>query len=105
MGQGFNYKRMNTREQKEHYSKLADFGCVLCYYLGYGEGTPAEIHHIRRAGKRDNAPVIPLCPPHHRGTQFGVHGLGRKAFEKLHGTSEEQLLELINGKIEENKNG
>ena len=82
---------MTTKAQKAYYDKLASFGCILCYRLGYGEGTPAEIHHVRRAGKRSNAPVIPLCPEHHRGNS-GIHGLGRKAFERIYGLTEEDLL-------------
>lgn len=63
--------------------------------MGY-PGTPAEIHHIRRlGGLRNDSPVIPLCPEHHRG-KTGVHGLGRKAFEKLHNISEDDLLTVIN---------
>ena len=80
---------MATKAEKERYGKVARLGCILCWHLGY-EGTPAELHHIRRAGRRDNAPVIPLCPEHHRGNT-GIHGLGRKGFEKKYGLSEEEL--------------
>jgi hypothetical protein len=52
------------------------------------------LHHIRRAGKRKDAPVIGLCPIHHQGSNTGIHGLGRKAFEELYSTTEEELLEL-----------
>ena len=81
--------------KKAHYDQLARLGCILCSHLGH-EGTPAELHHIRRAGKRSNAPVIPLCPEHHRGNT-GIHGLGRKRFERVYGITEELLL----GKVEE----
>jgi hypothetical protein len=83
---------MSTKAEKEHYAKVANLGCSLCRYLGYGE-SPPELHHIRRAGKRSNAPVIPLCPEHHRGNT-GIHGMGRKAFEREYKVTEEQLLEL-----------
>lgn len=85
---------MTTIAEKKHFGKLAEFGCILCYRLGR-PGTPAEIHHIRHGGKRCNAPVIPLCPEHHRGDS-GVHGLGRKAFNRAWGTTEEALLKLLN---------
>ena len=79
-----------TKDEKKHYDKVARLGCILCRYLNLGE-TPAEIHHIRRyGGKRDFAPVIGLCPEHHRGNT-GVHGLGRKGFEKKYGITEEEL--------------
>lgn len=89
---------MPTKAEKEHYAKVANIGCSLCRYLGYGE-SPPELHHIRRAGKRSNAPVIPLCPEHHRGNT-GIHGLGRKAFEREYKVTEEQLLELTEKLIE-----
>jgi len=85
--------------QKKYYDKVARLGCILCRYLNLGE-TPAEIHHIRRyGGKRDFAPVIGLCPEHHRGNT-GVHGLGRKGFEKKYGITEEELLLLLNKALE-----
>ena len=83
-----------TKAEKQHYDKLARYGCILCVFLEYGEGTPAEIHHIRRAGKRNQSPVIPLCPEHHRGNS-GIHLLGRKGFERTYGITEERLLELV----------
>lgn len=79
------------KKQSEHYDKIAQLGCALCRHLGYGE-TPSHIHHIRRLGmKRQNAPVIPLCPEHHTGNT-GVHGLGKKMFAKHYGLTEEDLL-------------
>jgi hypothetical protein len=88
-----------SKEQKEHYDKIARLGCILCLYKGY-KGTPCEIHHIRRlGGKRDNAPVIGLCYEHHRGNT-GVHGMGKKAFAAVHGISEDLLLEITNKLIE-----
>ena len=80
--------------EKEHYDRVARIGCSLCrFVLGYFD-TPCELHHIRRAGKRENAPVIGLCPEHHRGNT-GVHGMGRKAFERKYGITEEELLEKV----------
>ena len=83
---------MATKQQKKLYEKIALLGCSLCRHQG-NEGTPAELHHIRRAGKRSAAPVIPLCPYHHRGSNTSIHGMGRKRFEREYGISEEQLLE------------
>ena len=82
-----------TKAQRQHYDKIARLGCSLCRFVLKIEDTSPEIHHIRRAGKRKDAPVIGLCPIHHRGSNTGVHGLGRKAFEELYSTTEEELLE------------
>jgi len=89
---------VSTKAQKAHFDRLTRFGCILCYKQG-NEGTPAEIHHIRRAGKRSDAPVIPLCPYHHRDANTSIHGMGRKRFEREYATTEEELLELVLQKI------
>lgn len=79
-----------TKSEREYFRKIADIGCILCLHQGVMD-TPCEIHHIRRRGmKRDNAPVIGLCFEHHRGAT-GVHGLGRRAFEKKYDITEESL--------------
>ena len=83
---------MSTKREKEIFRKTAELGCSLCRHQG-NEGTPAELHHIRRAGKRGNAPVIPLCPFHHRGSNTSIHGMGRKQFEVVYQITEEELLE------------
>lgn len=80
-----------TKNEKERYRKIAELGCALCRHQG-NEGTPAELHHIRRAGKRSAAPVIPLCPYHHRGSNTGIHGMGRRQFESTYEITEEELL-------------
>jgi hypothetical protein len=82
---------MATKAEKEKYRKIAELGCSLCRHQG-NEGTPAELHHIRRTSKRSNAPVIPLCPYHHRGSNTSIHGMGRKRFEREYAITEEQLL-------------
>jgi len=86
---------MTTKAEKELYGRISRFGCILCYHLGYRHDSGVEIHHIRRfGGKRANAPVIGLCPEHHRGNT-GVHGLGAKGFEKHYQIGQEQLLEMM----------
>ena len=84
---------MSTKAEKAHYDAVARLGCILCYKQG-NEGTPAELHHIRRTMPRSVSPVIPLCPYHHRGSNTSIHGMGRKRFEREYETTEEKLLEL-----------
>lgn len=89
-------RRRNTAQERKHLSAVAEQGCVLCGHLGYGK-TPAEIHHLRHGmgmGMRNsNYNVIPLCPSHHRGNE-GFHGLGRRAFERMYGVTELDLLAI-----------
>jgi len=89
-----------TKNDKIRNSKIADLGCALCRHQG-NEGTPAELHHIRRSGVRSQSPIIPLCTFHHRGTSAGIHGVGRKFWEKQHQITEEELLEQTKALINE----
>ena len=78
--------------EKQKYRQIAELGCSLCRHLQLGE-TPAELHHIRRGNiPRTQAPVIGLCPYHHRGSNTSIHGMGRKRFEREYAITEEQLL-------------
>ena len=84
---------MATKLEKEKYRKIAELGCSLCRHQG-NEGTPAELHHIRRGNiPRSQAPVIPLCTYHHRGSTTSLHEMGRKRFELEYQITEEELLE------------
>jgi hypothetical protein len=91
---------MATKNEKEKYRKIAELGCSLCRHQG-NEGTPAELHHIRRGGVRSRSPIIPLCTYHHRGSNTSIHGMGRKRFEQEYGITEEQLLEKTESLINE----
>lgn len=86
-----------TKAERAHLNKLAYMGCILCNRLGY-PGTPAEIHHIRTgtgAGRRaSHFDAIPLCPEHHRGNN-GLHGMGRKAWERYYDVTEIELLQQV----------
>ena len=89
-----------NKTQRKHYDQIAKLGCILCRHLGYSD-SPAEIHHVRKfGGKRDLAPVIPLCPEHHRGNT-GVHGLGKKGFATRYSLDEQDLVELTERALSE----
>ncbi len=86
---------MSTKAEREYLGRVASLGCVLCRRMGYGP-TPAEVHHRRTgtgAGKRSAYDqVAPLCPEHHRGNA-GIHGMGRRAWERHFGVTEISLIE------------
>lgn len=64
-------RKKMTRSEKFYANRVAALGCIACMIQGT-PGTPPELHHPRYnagAGQRSaHADVIPLCPPHHRGT-------------------------------------
>lgn len=84
------------RDEREHLSRLAGLGCLVCRRLhGPHDPGPVEIHHRRAgtgAGRRSSHyDAMPLCPEHHRGSK-GLHGLGTKGFAKFYGFDESDLL-------------
>ena len=83
-----------TLAERQHLARVAALGCVLCRRLGLGE-TPATIHHIRAgqgmSQRASHFETIGLCYPHHQGDE-GLHGLGRRAFERVYGVTELELL-------------
>lgn len=89
---------MATKAEKEHLSKVAEIGCIVCLNENYGQ-SPAEIHHIRTgqgmAQRASNYEVIPLCHTHHRTGGYGVaFHAGSKAWQERYG-SEELLLDQV----------
>lgn len=93
-----------NKDEKKHYEKLFQIGCIVCRNQGYGYSLP-HIHHIRKGagiGQKSHwSLAIPLCPMHHQNGGYGValHA-GQKTFEAKYGTEPEllqQTLELIKG--------
>lgn len=79
-----------TKAEKDHMDKVSQLPCAVCGAFG------VHVHHQRTGigmGRRATAfQTIPLCPEHHQG-MTGIHGMGRKAFERHHGVTEIELLE------------
>lgn len=74
---------------KDYMGLVAQLPCVVC------GARPAQVHHIREGqgmGQRaDDFLVVAACELHHTGP-LGIHGLGRRAFERMHKTTELALL-------------
>jgi hypothetical protein len=89
-------RKAPTKAERAYMSAAAAGGCILCEWRGV-KGTPAELHHPRTgtgaALRASHWEVAPLCVEHHRGNT-GVHGLGRKAFERHYGITELELVGL-----------
>lgn len=83
-----------TKAEKAHLKRIASLPCIVC-----GK-QPVEVHHVRRYGaKRDNFQTVPLCPECHRGNT-GIHGIGKKRFEREVMTQDE-LLRLTAERLKE----
>jgi hypothetical protein len=80
-------KKLATKGEREHMSKVASLGCLVCQ-------RPANVHHIRPIGlgigmRSSHHQTIPLCHDHHQG-QFSIHNC-KEQFEAMYGTEEELL--------------
>lgn len=87
--------KRHTKAESEYLGAVAALGCAVCRHLGYGE-TPAIVHHQRTGmGKMraDHFHTVPLCPPHHQFSGYGLHDMGRGEFAALYGISEVELVE------------
>lgn len=88
---------MASAADRRHMGRVADLCCMLCRHKGI-HGSPAEVHHARTgtgAGRRSaHTDTIPLCPGHHRIGPEALHTMGRRAWERYHGVTELELLEM-----------
>ena len=85
---------MATKNEANTLRKIAECGCILCSEVYGFEGTPAELHHVRRHGNvRSASPVLALCPEHHRNGNDSLHRMGVNAWETKHKISCATLLE------------
>jgi hypothetical protein len=90
-------KRLASKLEKEHLSKVASLGCLICQ-------RPAICHHIRNLGdgkgnigvgnRANHYQTIPLCRDHHVGS-FSIHNTKRQ-FEAMYGTEAELLHRTLN---------
>ena len=94
-------KKVATKAEKEHMSKVAQMGCYACEVNGIENY--AEVHHIRKhtgMGLRPpHSDTIPLCAAHHRTSKDSIH-LGKKLFIKKYGT-EQEILKIVKRRIYE----
>jgi hypothetical protein len=91
---------MATKDEKKRLNKIAELGCILCSEILGFEGTPSELHHVRRYGaKRITSPILPLCSTHHRLGNDSLHLLGVRGFESKWGITCEELLERVDQRL------
>ena len=85
-----------TKDEKKHKDKLSQMACVICERIhGQHAGGNVELHHLRAGGwgKGSYLTLFPLCFNHHQGRE-GIHTMGTKAWERVFGVSQRDLLDL-----------
>ena len=86
----------------DYMGRVAALSCGLCLFLGLPACGPSEVHH-RRAGtgggrRASDFDTMPLGVEHHRG-DTGIHGLGTKAFARVYGVTEAELVERTRARL------
>lgn len=81
-----------NKAEREHMAKVAEMPCIVCGNF------PVQVHHALTGGggRKNHMKVLPLCYLHHQGAE-GIHTIGRKPWQNLHGT-ETELLESLHDK-------
>ena len=84
-----------TKAESEWMDAISRLGCICCHLQGF-PGTPAEIHHILRGGRRiGHLHTLPLCAPGHHRYGDGVIKISRhpwkSQFEQAYGLETELL--------------
>ena len=76
--------------ERAHMAMVAELPCIVCGDF------PAQVHHALTGGgrRRNHMKVLPLCYRCHQGDK-GIHTLGRKAWVRLVGYTEQELLDKV----------
>lgn len=77
-----------TRKEKDYLRDVAQLSCIACR-INNQTTTPVEVHH-QRSGiglgrKASHFDTMPLCPLHHRFSNYDSVHLAPETFRKLYG--------------------
>lgn len=77
------------KRERDWMDRITRLGCIACRVMGVF-GTPCEVHHILRNGRRiSHLESIGLCPSHHRAGVNNQHVVSRhpwrREFESRYG--------------------
>lgn len=75
---------------------ITELGCIVCRLFEDAPGTPGEVHHLKRGGRRiGHLASICLCAPGHHRQSTTPRKISRHpdqaAFERAYGTEAELL--------------
>ena len=82
----------------EHIDRVKRCRCVICLYRLGLSVTPCDAHHVGTGEDRDDFGTAALCKEHHQGAT-GVHGLHRRAFERMWKVTDILLLAWTNREL------
>ncbi|OGT57545.1 MAG: hypothetical protein A3E01_08385 [Gammaproteobacteria bacterium RIFCSPHIGHO2_12_FULL_63_22] len=82
----------------EHIERVKRCRCVICLHRFGRNTTPCDAHHVGTGEDRDDFATASLCKEHHQGAT-GVHGLHRRAFERMWKATDILLLAWTNREL------
>ena len=83
---------------KEYLSLVKNANCVICWNRLGRKTSPCDAHHIGVGEERLAFATAALCKEHHQGAT-GVHGLHRRAFERMWKVTDVLLLAWTNREL------
>jgi hypothetical protein len=108
-----------TKAERERMDALSRMPCIACLIRNSISCAPVEVHHLLSGNKRRGHKfTIPLCAWHHRG-EYSNYLWDRASVEAYRGPSlarsskrfhevfgsDDELLALVNERLEHNKHG
>ena len=81
-----------------HIKRVKSANCVICLHRLGVKISPCDAHHVGTGDDRDDFATASLCKEHHQGAT-GVHGLHRRAFERMWKVTDILLLAWTNREI------
>ena len=82
----------------DHILRVKNCRCVICLHRLNRSTSPCDAHHVGTGDDRDDFATAALCKEHHQGAT-GVHGLHRRAFERMWKATDILLLAWTNREL------
>lgn len=87
----------NGYKDKQRISAIHSIPCALCEHLGEKQTTRTTAHHKIGMGlgkKASDILSMSLCESHHQTGPYAIHHIGRVAWEKHFGVTQDELIEM-----------
>jgi hypothetical protein len=96
----------NGYKDKARLSAIHNLPCSLCFLKGWEQKTRTTVHHKHGGGsgkKKSDLLTMSLCDEHHQHGDFAFHVLNEKGFEKYYNCTQDDLIEITNKMLENEK--
>lgn len=92
----------NGYKDKKRMADIHNIPCSLSYLKGWTQTSKTICHHKHGMGlglKVSDLLTMSLAENHHHVGNQAFHNIGREAWEKMHGVTQDELIEVTNNLI------